>query len=73
MLTVTTRKKDLLLNLLKPKSFNVILIGPEGDFTKKEIESATYNKFKNISLGDTRLRAETAGIVHAHTFSIVNL
>jgi 16S rRNA (uracil1498-N3)-methyltransferase len=43
----------------------VILIGPEGDFTKKEIELALQNGFIPISLGETRLRSETAGVVAA--------
>lgn len=41
----------------------LILIGPEGDFTNKEIELALQNKFMPVSLGETRLRTETAGIV----------
>ena len=42
-----------------------ILIGPEGDFTKEEITLALDNNFTPVSLGDTRLRTETAGIVAA--------
>lgn len=42
-----------------------ILIGPEGDFTLGEIEWAEENGFKSITLGDRRLRTETAGIVAA--------
>lgn len=42
-----------------------ILIGPEGDFTLNEIESATLHGYQQVSLGHTRLRAETAGIVAA--------
>lgn len=42
-----------------------ILIGPEGDFSHDEIQSALTNKFIPVSLGDTRLRAETAGVVAA--------
>ena len=42
---------------------SIILIGPEGDFTEKEIEWALANKFQPVSLGATRLRTETAGIV----------
>lgn len=41
----------------------LILIGPEGDFTIKEIELAVLNNFIPVSLGNTRLRTETAGIV----------
>jgi len=43
----------------------IILIGPEGDFTKEEIRLATQHHFDTVSLGDTRLRAETAGVVAA--------
>lgn len=43
----------------------VILIGPEGDFTKSEIGSAIAAGFVAVTLGDTRLRTETAGIVAA--------
>jgi 16S rRNA (uracil1498-N3)-methyltransferase len=42
-----------------------ILIGPEGDFTKEEIENAIQKNYQPVSLGDTRLRAETAGIIAA--------
>lgn len=42
-----------------------ILIGPEGDFTKDEINLALQNDFVPVSLGLTRLRTETAGIVAA--------
>ncbi len=42
-----------------------ILIGPEGDFSKEEIKLALDNHYLPVSLGDTRLRAETAGIVAA--------
>jgi 16S rRNA (uracil1498-N3)-methyltransferase len=43
----------------------IILIGPEGDFTTKEVQLAAQNHFDAVSLGETRLRAETAGIVAA--------
>ena len=43
----------------------LILIGPEGDFTKDEITAALHNKFLPVTLGNTRLRTETAGIVAA--------
>ena len=43
----------------------VILIGPEGDFTKEEVQLAIQNHFIAVSLGETRLRAETAGVVAA--------
>lgn len=43
----------------------IILIGPEGDFTPAEIELALQNGFRPVSLGETRLRTETAGVVAA--------
>jgi 16S rRNA (uracil1498-N3)-methyltransferase len=43
----------------------LILIGPEGDFSKTEIEAALEKKFIPVTLGTTRLRSETAGIVAA--------
>jgi 16S rRNA (uracil1498-N3)-methyltransferase len=43
----------------------VILIGPEGDFTNDEVQMAVAHRFDPVSLGNTRLRTETAGIVAA--------
>jgi 16S rRNA (uracil1498-N3)-methyltransferase len=43
----------------------IILIGPEGDFTPAEIELAIHHHFDAVTLGETRLRAETAGMVAA--------
>lgn len=49
-----------------PSSANTqILIGPEGDFSHEEIQAALKAGFTPVSLGDTRLRAETAGMVAA--------
>lgn len=42
-----------------------ILIGPEGDFSSSEIDAALENAYCPVSLGPTRLRTETAGIVAA--------
>lgn len=42
-----------------------ILIGPEGDFTENEINSAIENGYQPVTLGETRLRTETAGIFAA--------
>jgi len=49
-----------------------ILIGPEGDFSVKEIEIAIANKFIPVTLGETRLRTETAAIVACHSVAFVN-
>ncbi|MFN8306598.1 MAG: RsmE family RNA methyltransferase [Ferruginibacter sp.] len=58
-------KKNLAGLNNKDHSSKIILIGPEGDFTADEIELAMQNKFGAVSLGDTRLRTETAGVVAA--------
>ena len=57
------QKKDL--STFKPFNHSTIFVGPEGDFTKQEIELALQNNFIPVSLGETRLRTETAGIVAA--------
>jgi 16S rRNA (uracil1498-N3)-methyltransferase len=51
-------------------SSQIILIGPEGDFTSEEVQLAIHHHFDAVSLGDTRLRAETAGIVAATILKI---
>jgi 16S rRNA (uracil1498-N3)-methyltransferase len=48
-----------------PLSNKLICIGPEGDFTKTEIALALQHNFTPVSLGQTRLRTETAGVVAA--------
>ena len=55
-----------------PKQKITILIGPEGDFTPAEIEKALASNFKPVTLGETRLRTETAGIVVTQTVAIIN-
>ena len=49
-----------------------IIIGPEGDFSKEEIEFARENGWEQISLGESRLRTETAAIVACHTVALKN-
>ncbi|WMI64638.1 16S rRNA (uracil(1498)-N(3))-methyltransferase [Aestuariibaculum sp. YM273] len=66
-----TDKKSLKQEL-KPNTNVTILIGPEGDFSSKEIELAIANKFIPVTLGETRLRTETAAIVACHSVAFVN-
>lgn len=47
---------------------HLVLIGPEGDFSQKEVENAKKANFQGISLGQNRLRTETAGILVASCF-----
>lgn len=66
-----TQRKSLKHELLA-KSDALILIGPEGDFSVKEIEMAIQNKFIPVTLGETRLRTETAAMVACHSVAFVN-
>jgi 16S rRNA (uracil1498-N3)-methyltransferase len=50
----------------------VILIGPEGDFTEAEVAMAFKQKFVGVSMGNSRLRTETAGVVACHTVNLIN-
>ncbi len=49
-------------NIAQEKDSTLCLIGPEGDFSNKEIELALQKNYSAISLGQTRLRTETAGL-----------
>lgn len=64
--------KNKLKSLVQENSDVTILIGPEGDFSPDEIQLALQNDFIPVSLGATRLRTETAGIVATHTVALVN-
>jgi len=66
-------KSDKLeLKNVKLEEKTLILIGPEGDFSPAEIEIALQNQFNAVSLGTSRLRTETAGIIAVHTININN-
>ena len=47
-----------------------MLIGPEGDFDEAEVQAAVQSGFQPISLGETRLRTETAGLVAVVAFML---
>lgn len=64
--------KKLLKTEIKQKERITILIGPEGDFSTREIKLALDKKYVPVSLGNTRLRTETAAIVAAHSVAFVN-
>lgn len=55
--------KPYLTTLANQKPEICVLIGPEGDFTPEELALALNQKFQPVSLGESRLRAETAGII----------
>jgi 16S rRNA (uracil1498-N3)-methyltransferase len=64
--------KQSLKSELKLNQDVTILIGPEGDFSEKEIQLALSTNFIPISLGKTRLRTETAAIVACHSVVLIN-
>ncbi len=64
-------KKELVDCLRESAVSRVILIGPEGDFTSSELSLAFSKGFLPVSLGDTRLRTETAGVVAATLLCLV--
>ena len=64
-------KKNKLFESFSKNQKNLIMIGPEGDFTKNEIKNAISYDFKLVSLGNNRLRAETAGIYSCAAFSMI--
>ncbi len=66
-----TDKKSL-KNSLQLNQDCMVCIGPEGDFSVKEINAALAQNFGPVSLGDTRLRTETAAIVACHTVVLSN-
>ncbi|MAP56022.1 16S rRNA (uracil(1498)-N(3))-methyltransferase [Altibacter sp.] len=59
-------------SVLKPHIPVLLLIGPEGDFSTAEITLAKDSGFIPVSLGDSRLRTETAAIVGCHSVAFVN-
>lgn len=65
-------EKPFLADLKTINNSNCILIGPEGDFSTQEIAFAKKNMIIPISLGNQRLRTETAALIACHTLSLLN-
>jgi 16S rRNA (uracil1498-N3)-methyltransferase len=63
---------DHLIKQAAAKTNYVILVGPEGDFSKKELELAIEHGYKKVNLGTNRLRTETAGVAACHILNLVN-
>ena len=57
---------------IQSQSNIAILIGPEGDFSTKEISLALSQQFTPVSLGESRLRTETAALVACHSVAFIN-
>lgn len=61
-----------LVSLYRPGLSATILIGPEGDFSQKEISDTIAAGYQPVTLGDTRLRTETAAMVACSMFHTIN-
>lgn len=66
-----TDKKSL-KSVLRPNIKTTVLIGPEGDFSAEEITLAKQQGYIPVTLGESRLRTETAAIVACHSVAFVN-
>ena len=64
--------RRLMAKEYRPGADTVILIGPEGDFSKDEIREALDSGWMPVTLGDNRLRTETAALVACDTCHIIN-
>ena len=65
-------EKSVLKQRYRPGSDVLVLIGPEGDFSEEEVALALGNGFLPVSLGESRLRTETAALVACHTIHVLN-
>jgi len=65
-------EKQLMKDVLLPQESSTILIGPEGDFSFSEIEKSLQKGYTPITLGEARLRTETAALVSVMNVSFIN-
>ncbi|CAL2093862.1 Ribosomal RNA small subunit methyltransferase E [Tenacibaculum sp. 190524A05c] len=65
-------EKTSLKNINFSSNIITILIGPEGDFSLRETQDALNSKYIPISLGESRLRTETAGLVAVHSINFLH-
>lgn len=65
-------EKNLLKDLYMKGENALILIGPEGDFSEQEVEEAIKKGFQPISLGESRLRTETAALAACNAIHVLN-
>ena len=64
--------KTPLTQACKKNTNTLILIGPEGDFSEEEVAKSIEHGFIPISLGESRLRTETAALVACHSVQVIN-
>ena len=66
------KPRKLLSKVFQKGISATILIGPEGDFSPQEVEQAVEAGWQPVSLGNSRLRTETAAVVACYTAALVN-
>ncbi|MDR0830497.1 MAG: 16S rRNA (uracil(1498)-N(3))-methyltransferase [Prevotellaceae bacterium] len=64
--------KTPLFSICQPKQSTLVMIGAEGDFSEEEVKAAESVGFQSVSLGNARLRTETAGVAAVHTVGLIN-
>ncbi|GHU70951.1 ribosomal RNA small subunit methyltransferase E [Bacteroidia bacterium] len=65
-------EKPLFAHWYRPNENILVLIGPEGDFSEEEVTLAIQNGFQSISLGESRLRTETAALTVCCGVQVLN-
>ncbi len=65
-------EKTPLRQALQPAQDALVLIGPEGDFSPDEVALAVAEGFTPVTLGNTRLRTETAALVAVHLMNLAH-
>ena len=69
---IDDQKKEYISDLVQPHEKYLILIGPEGDFTAEEVNLALNKGFKPLTLGENRLRTETAALAVCFEINYLN-
>jgi 16S rRNA (uracil1498-N3)-methyltransferase len=69
---VDTSNPLALQHVARKNNSYLVLIGPEGDFSQEELDFAINHHFTKVSLGESRLRTETAGMAACHILNLVN-
>jgi len=69
---IDDQKKEYISDLVQPHKKYLILIGPEGDFTAEEVNLALNKGFKPLTLGENRLRTETAALAVCFEINYLN-
>ena len=65
-------ERELLAEAIRYNENNIVLIGPEGDFSQKEIDFSLQHHSVAVSLGTKRMRVETAGVYVAAAFNLMH-